>query len=287
MRSLIELEAVRNKSLAPSRVPILVYHSISDHTNPKFREFTVSPRRFAEQMTYLKQQGHTPLTVTQFVGAMNATYLLPERPVVITFDDGFADFYTNVFPILQHFGFTATLYVTTVFIGSSSRWLRREAETMRPMLNWDQLAEVCASSIECGAHSHSHQQLDTLSEGTARDEIVHCKQILEEKLNKEVLTFAYPYGYHSAALEHLVRAAGYTSACAVKYKMSSMDDDPFSLSRLVVTSEINIDNFTKLLNGTYAPVKTAFKQVRALLWKFVRRGTTKLANTTPIKTAIV
>ena len=89
-------------------------------------------------------------------------FALPERPVVLTFDDGFADFFTEALPILQLYNFTATLYVTTGFIGSTSCWMQREGESTRLMLTWDQVSAMSASDIECGGHSHWHRQLDIL-----------------------------------------------------------------------------------------------------------------------------
>ena len=75
------------------KIPILMYHSISNHASPKFKQFTVSPKVFAEHMAYLHQHRYTPMTVTQFVAAQSQNGAkLPERPVVLTFDDGFADF---------------------------------------------------------------------------------------------------------------------------------------------------------------------------------------------------
>src|SRR5206468_3352471 len=95
-------------------IPILMYHSIADDASPKFKPFTVKPALFAENIAYLYHQGYTPMTVTQLMNTFSqANTLLPERPIVLTFDDGFADFFTAALPILQQYGFVATLYVAT------------------------------------------------------------------------------------------------------------------------------------------------------------------------------
>jgi peptidoglycan/xylan/chitin deacetylase (PgdA/CDA1 family) len=257
------------------KIPILMYHSISHSATPKLKQFTVPPSLFAHQMLYLYQQAYTPITVTQFVTMRSQrNVVLPERLVVITFDDGFADFYLEALPVLQRFGFPATLYVPTAFINGTSCWLESERETGRSMLTWQQLREISAQGIECGAHSHKHLQLDVLPTAVARNEIVLSKKLLEDHLQQEIFSFAYPYGYHTASIQRLVRETGYTSACAVKYAMSSETDDPFALARLLISPDSHIEEFAALLTGHgSSPETTAYKlyaRARASAWRLAR-----------------
>jgi peptidoglycan/xylan/chitin deacetylase (PgdA/CDA1 family) len=258
------------------KIPILMYHSVSHTTNPKIAQWTIRPELFAEQIAYLHQHAYTPMTVTQFVRARAQTAtVLPSSPIVLTFDDGFADFFTAVLPILKLYDFTATLYVPTAFVGGTSRWLYHEGETTRPMLTWAQLAEISASHIECGSHSHSHPQLDILPCAIAKDEIVRSKNLLEDHLGQKVSSFSYPFGYHSNAIRRLVQETGYTSACSVKYMMSSEDDDPFSLARLGVGADTTLTEFAALLTDPASqPNSAAYKmytRTRTLAWRLVRR----------------
>jgi peptidoglycan/xylan/chitin deacetylase (PgdA/CDA1 family) len=255
------------------KVPILMYHSISQFASSKFRQFTVPVTLFADHMTYLHQNGYTPITVTQFINARGQKgSALPERPIVITFDDGFADFFTEALPVLQQYRFTATLYIATGFINGTSRWLQREEETSRPMLTWDQLSEISAHGIECGAHSHCHRQLDILPDAVAYDEIVRCKRLLEDHLGRDVLSFAYPHGYHSTTTKQFVRKAGYTSACAVKYAMSSETTDPFALARLMVSADTSVNDLAALLTKCTPSTATMIgTRVRIPIWRLARR----------------
>jgi peptidoglycan/xylan/chitin deacetylase (PgdA/CDA1 family) len=256
------------------KIPILMYHSISNHANPKFKQFTVSPKLFAEHMAYLHQHRYTSMTVTQFLAARSQNGAkLPERPVVLTFDDGFADFYTEALPMLRRYGFAATLYVATGFMNGMSRWLQHEGEANRPMLTWDQLREISANGIECGGHSHSHPQLDTLSPAQAYREIAQSKRLLEDHLAQNISSFAYPFGYHTPSIRRQVQEAGYTSACAVKHAMSSDMTDPFSLARLMVKSDTDVDALAALLDGhSSLMITTLYARARTPVWQLARRS---------------
>ncbi len=139
-----------------------MYHSISDQAQPRFRKYVVSSALFAEHLTYLHQQEYTTLTVSEYVHAIATGARLPQRVVVLTFDDGLADFYNGAFPLLKQYGFVATLYIPTAFVGETSRFLWRENEADRSMLSWSQLRDLSANGMECGAHSHRHLQLDVI-----------------------------------------------------------------------------------------------------------------------------
>src|SRR2546428_13918076 len=100
------------------RIPILMYHSISCSSNPRFKQFTAPPTAFAEQMAYLYTHQYVPITGTQLVQArVKESFNLPERPVVLTFDDGYAGFFTAALPGLTQYGFVVILYARTGFLG--------------------------------------------------------------------------------------------------------------------------------------------------------------------------
>ncbi len=258
-------------------IPILLYHSIAENVAPGFRKWAVRPCLFAAHLAYLHDQGYTPITVTQLGAAIASRYVhLPDLPVVLTFDDGFADFYSDALPVLQRYGFTATLYITTGFVGDASRWLHREGEGNRPMLTWGQITRISASGVECGAHSHSHPQLDILTLSAARDEIARSKAVLEYHLGRQVETFAYPHGYYSLPVRQMVQQAGYSSACTVKHAMSSMTDDRFALVRILVTSDTDAEGLSRLLVGQGLPVAPTREGLRTKGWRLVRWLTRRL-----------
>lgn len=260
------------------KIPILMYHSIADEASPKFKSFAVPPLLFADQMAYLQRSNYSPLTVTQLVHTIQQKSPLPERPIVITFDDGFTDFYTHALPILQQYNLTATLYITTAFVNTTSKWLESEGEGMRPLLTWEQINEIHAAGIECGAHSHTHPQLDMVSLAKAREEVVTCKKILEDHLQEEVSSFAYPYGYYTTAVKQAVQKAGYTSACAVKFTLSSEKTDPFALARLKVSSDTSVQMLEELLTTGPDAMTALMLRARTPVWQFVRRSSTLMTR---------
>lgn len=213
------------------------------------------------------------MTVTEFVQAMaRRGAALPPRPILLTFDDGYADFYIAALPALRRHGFTATLYVTTGYVGGTSRWLHAKEDTSRPMLTWTQLAEINARGIECGAHSHTHPPLDMLPLDAVHEEIVRSKLLLEEHLGQSVSSFAYPFGYYSERVQQIVQATGCTSACAVRLAMSSLDDNPYALARLAIRPDTSVLALATALSTGRGPlVASPVKRVRVNLRYFMRR----------------
>ena len=255
-----------------SAVPILLYHSITDDVESRFRQWAVHPEVFAAHIRFLREHEYTPLTVSQLVQATSDDSIsLPGRPVVVTFDDGFADFHANALPVLMRHDFVATLYITVGFIGDTSRWLHDQGEGERPMLTWGQIAEISAEGVECGAHSLTHPQLDVMATEAARDEVIRPKMVLEERLGHEIATFAYPYGHYIPAVREMVRQAGYSSACAVKHAMSSTTDDRFALARIMVHSQTDVGRLRALLSGQGLRVAPARERMQTKVWRLIRR----------------
>ncbi|HLV35519.1 MAG TPA: polysaccharide deacetylase family protein [Spirillospora sp.] len=253
-------------------IPIFTYHSISYSAGYKFLPFIVRPDDFAAQMAYLHDLGYTPMTVSNLVAAMQQQDdALSQNVVAITFDDGYADFYYEALPVLQHYGIPATLYVTTAYVGSRSKWLAPLKEGSRPMMTWSMIRKAHEAGIEIGAHSHSHPELDILPNEQALEEICKPKPLLEAQIGAPVKSFAYPYGYHSAATIELVKTAGYTSACTVNHAFSFSGDNVFALSRIPVLVDTHLADFRKWLRGEGLPVAPQRELLRSKMWRSYRR----------------
>ncbi len=254
------------KHAGAQRVPVLLYHAVTDDPRPWIREFSVGPAAFAEQMRLVAESGRQVVTISQLVERRRRD-LSTGREVVVTFDDGFADFAQGALPVLDSHGFVSTLYLTTGALCGGDREATSDLlET--PMLAWPQLPQLEASGVEIGAHAMTHLPLDVLATSVARREIEGSKAALEKQLGHAVTTFAYPHGYAGRRIERLVSEAGFTSACAVREALSPRDDDPMRLARLTVRRTTSEAELARWLAGDGPAARSG--RGRAFLWRSVR-----------------
>ena len=255
-----------------SLVPILLYHSIAREPMPLIRNFAIDGERFGEHLDRIVGLGLTSLTVSGFLDAVEREdHSLLERSVVITFDDGFADFASTAHPAALERGLSTTLFVTTGLLrGGPAPAV--DGDIARHMLDWSQLAELRGAGVEIGAHSHTHPHMDTLGRERAREEIIRPKALLESALGATVDTFAYPHGYSSGRVRRLVRDAGYRGACGVKDALSSERDDRFSLARLMIRRDTTAGDVEGWLSRRGAPPPPTRESARTRCWRAYRRA---------------
>jgi peptidoglycan/xylan/chitin deacetylase (PgdA/CDA1 family) len=194
-------------SLAPGpgaiRVPILMYHYIRVNPDPRdymgFR-LSVKPSDFAAQMDWLDRRGYHPVTTLDLVNYLNGAKGLPSKPIVLTFDDGYADFYTAAVPILRLHDFTAVAYVVSGFIGWPG------------YMNAAQVRSLQGAGFEIGSHTVHHVDLTRQSGDALNYELATSKQTLERLLGRQVTAFCYPSGKFGGREANAVAAAGYVDA---------------------------------------------------------------------------
>lgn len=235
------------------RVPILMYHSVTDSPNKETRPLAVRTSDFTDQLAYLKDGGFTPLTVAELVGSLHGTGpTMPDRPVVITFDDGYADFHTEALPVLDRFGFSSTVFLTSGWVDDAGPWAA--GRPLDRMLSWSQAREAAAHGAEIAGHSHSHPQLDQLDDRDLRQELRRNKGLLEDRIGQPVTTMAYPYGYSSPRVRREVRKAGYWAACSVNNAIAAEGHDLLAIPRLTVGRSTTMRKFQLAMEGRGVPL---------------------------------
>jgi len=250
-------------------VPVLLYHSVCTEPAPLMRDFTVTPTQFREHLSFLASEGYDTLTVTDYARLLTSPVAtLPDRLVVITFDDGFADFVEHAAPALAEAEMAATMYISTAYVGGRSTWLGPDGE--QPMMAWSDVSDLAAAGIEIGAHAHVHRPLDELDRATAQIEIVRSKQLLEDEIGSLIESFAYPHGYHTRAIKDMVRYAGFTSACGVKHALSGPGDDPYGIARIMMPGAASVEELDRLMRGLSPAPRRERLQTKA--WRAVRRA---------------
>ncbi|GAA2933494.1 hypothetical protein GCM10010446_17870 [Streptomyces enissocaesilis] len=250
-------------------VPILMYHAVGHRPSKATYGLSVSPEAFAEQMGLLDARGFTPLTTAQLGAAWRSGGTLPERPVLITFDDGYEGVHRHALPALVRHGFAATLFVST-------GWLRGPYAGGDPpsdtMLDWDQVRDLAAAGAEIGGHSHTHPQMDQLTDGELWFETRRCREIVTEEVGVRPVSFAYPYGYSSRRVRRAVREAGFAQSLAVGNALAERRQGPYALERVTVQRSTGIEEFGRLVEGRSVARDFAGHRILTKGYAMVRRA---------------
>ncbi|MGQ9705428.1 MAG: polysaccharide deacetylase family protein [bacterium] len=248
------------------KVTIFMYHRFVDiPRNP----YEISVTQFEEEMRYLYENGYKTITLGQYIDAVYSKDVssLPEKPVVLTVDDGYKSFLTRAYPILKKYGFTATLFIYTNFIGNGGS-----------SLSWNELRELVKEGIEIGSHSKSHSNIASpkrmkysVSYDTFLDlELGQSKEILERNLGVNIRLFAWPYGsYNQTAVKKAVEH-GYEGILTVKPGSINLDSDLLYIRRYGVYPSTKLELFALRLK---MPVdKVVFSTEEIAEMKMIEEG---------------
>ena len=214
-------------------VLVLNYHKIAN----EHKSLSVTLDDFEQHMKWLQEYGFTCITPGQLYDFVANGADLPEKPVLITFDDGYKDNYTNAFPIMKKYGMKGTIFVVTGFLGVYDNYL-----------TWDQAKELLDAGFNIESHTYSHKSMTEASDEDISKELVKSKQTIKEKLGIDSDFMAYPTGTYNLHIAELVKEAGYKGAFTIKYDNVSRDSNVYALERVPVfhTSETNKDFLERL-----------------------------------------
>jgi len=209
---------------ATLKIPIIMYHYVEyvkDVEDLIKKRLDINPDLFEGHLKALKEASYKTYFVKEIPDILEGKIEYSSHSAVLTFDDGYKDFYTVVFPLLKKYQMKATIYIIVNFIGR------------RGFMNEKEIKEVLDSGlVELGSHTLDHLYLKLTPGSTARKQIFESKKILEEKFKVKIETFAYPYGAFSKKTVDLVKEAGYKAAVSVIPSMIQSKENLFYLSRV-------------------------------------------------------
>lgn len=240
------------------RVPVLMYHGIRDGIGTKhpYFETNTSPTVFERHLRFLRDQGYTTVHLSDVLQAFQ-TAQDGRRILVITFDDGYRDFYTEAFPLLTQYGFKATMFVVSDFVA-----MRNDLGPQGEFMTWQELREVSTHGVQIGSHSVSHPNLYRSSCQELENEIKLSKQVIENKIGQPVRSFAYPFAFPEPDRAFVQRLAGLLEASAYDNGVSTVigtacrNHNRFFWPRLPVNSFDDLPFFRAKLDGHYDWLRT-------------------------------
>ena len=253
-----------------NHLPILMYHSISDEAetavSPYYRTAT-RPTIFREHLQLLKSSGYQTVDLKTAVAALKNGS--KEKLAVVTFDDGFRDFYTAAFPLLKALNFTATMFLPTAFIGTERRSFKS-----RECMTWNEVKELHRAGIHFGSHTVTHPKLIELDWPQIKNELTESKAEIENQLGAVTDTFAYPFAFPEtnktfvSLLSETLSEAGYQCCATTRIGRAQPGDDLMQLKRLPANSCDDVKLFQAKLDGAYdwiAPLQAGVKKIKSVL----------------------
>jgi peptidoglycan/xylan/chitin deacetylase (PgdA/CDA1 family) len=222
-------------------VPVLTYHNLGEQTKGRL---VLAAASFREQMRYLKTNGYRVVSLADFVEFTRLNRQLPQRAVVLTFDDGYRAFKDHAYPVLKELGFSATLFIYTDWVGAG-----------RGALSWADLRELAAAGVDIQAHSKTHADLRRAQGETEAQyarrmqvELEQPQDLFNRNLGRRSQMLAYPYGRWEEGLLPKVKEYGYIAAFSVRRQGNAAFVRPLAGHRSQIYSEMTLDDFVKNLN---------------------------------------
>lgn len=193
--------------MGPTKLPVLMYHDLGLSVPGGPPDLTVAPEEFERQVMWLAGHGYTGISPLDWIQWRDKGKSLPEKPVLITFDDGYASVATHGLPVLERQGFGATVFVVTRRLGLSNTWDQALGYPAIPLMSADEISRWAARGFEFGCHTRTHANLASLSEADIENEVVGSRDDLATIINHLPATFAYPWGSFNKTAHNCVRNA--------------------------------------------------------------------------------
>jgi peptidoglycan/xylan/chitin deacetylase (PgdA/CDA1 family) len=218
------------------RVPILMYHHIADpppDADPIRQDLSVSPQAFEAQLRYLVGAGYQPIPLRDLIYHLTLGAPLPEKPIILTFDDGYEDNYTNAYPLLKKYGFVGTFFIVTEPVDKGRAGY----------MSWAQIEIMSTHGMEIGAHSYTHPDLRGKSVDYIIWQAVGSKEAIEGRIQQRVRFFSYPSGRYDEQVVNVLHSADFWGAVTIETGTRQSSRQPFELQRIRVQGRDNLKTF--------------------------------------------
>ena len=228
------------------RVPILMYHYVSeapDRSDAVRVDLSVPPAAFRDHLLHLQAAGYEAITLRELVMALQTGTALPEKPMVLTFDDGYRDAYTEAFPALREAGLVGTFFLVTQPIDAGSP----------AYVTWEQVMEMHAAGMEIQAHGYTHVELRGRDVDYLVWQMLGSKEAIEERTGETVRFFCYPSGHYDELAIQVLRSAHYWAAVTTRQGADHSTDGLFELERIRIHGYYTGENLIALLDQYWVP----------------------------------
>ena len=216
-------------------IPVLYYHSVNDSVD---NEVTISPSLLKKELEYIKNQGYTTLSLKEVENYILTNQPIPEKSILITFDDGYMDNYYNAYPILKELNMKATIFCITSELDGSY------------YLSEDAIKEMSKNNIDIESHTLNHPHLNSLTYDEQLKELTESKAKLENITGNKITAIAFPFGDYNEDSIKAAKNSGYTLAFTTNKGFASRDNNPLELDRIYVSSYYDMDTFISNLEKT-------------------------------------
>ena len=234
------------KSLSSPYTPILAYHNVTPDNAPiTHSDITLIVSQFESQIRFLHDHGYSSLNLMDLFRSSTIEEFHRKKAFVLTFDDGYEDFYSQVYPILRRYGFIATVFLITDLIGKGSNY---DDEMGASWLTWEQIKALSSEGFSFGSHTCSHPHLSGLHEEKIQYELIASKECLKAGLGQEVPFLSYPYGDSNPTIRRMAMQAGYQAA----FGMVTGEPGCFNIWRTEINSKDSMRTFVFKLTSWYS-----------------------------------
>ena len=207
-------------------------------------------------MLWLRLCRYRIISLSELVDSLRSDRLPPQRAVVVTFDDGYADNYDIAFPILRKLRIPATIFLVSRAIGGQANWTTEPAIAGRPLLTVSLITEMLEGGFEAGAHTRTHVSLTGVATAEERElEIAGSRQDLERSFSRPIRTFAYPFGDYDRDVAEAVQGAGFYAACCSRSGTNDPTTPHFELRRVEVRGTDSLYHFAFMVRSGQRPFR--------------------------------